>query len=102
MQFADLIAPHMLITLAPLRERLQLFYRHTLRKISWLIHIATPADGDVIREQLERYYFQNGKQKLMALGDVDHMLDHLSYVGVAFDSDGDHTAGAGADFLDVA
>jgi hypothetical protein len=78
------------------------FHRHTLRQIPRLIHIAASSHGDVVRQQLERHHFQNGKQQLVALWDVDDMLDHLSNVRVAFDGDGDDAAGAGADFLDVA
>ena len=37
-----------------LKERLRLFDRYRLREVAWLIYVAAPPDGDVIREQLQR------------------------------------------------
>ncbi len=48
------------ITLLELAARFEqsgelLLYRHRLRQIPWLIHVAAAAHGDVISQQLQRY-----------------------------------------------
>jgi hypothetical protein len=42
-----------------LLHSLILFHRHALGEIARLIHIATPAHGNVIRQQLQRHDFQD-------------------------------------------
>ena len=38
-----------------------LFHRDAFREISWLVHVAASADGDVVGEELEGDYSEDGK-----------------------------------------
>ena len=67
-----------------------------------MVYVTTSADGDVVREELERHHFEDGQQELVRGGDVDYVLDELGDVLVADYGDGDDAAGAGGYFLDVA
>jgi hypothetical protein len=40
-----------------------------------LAYVAASADGYVVGEELEGDYFQDGKEELVGLGDVDYVLD---------------------------
>jgi len=81
---------------------MELFHRHAFCEIPRLIHITPSPHRDVVRQQLEGDYFQDGQQQFVRLGDVDYVFDELGDVGVAFDGYGDDAAGAGGYFLDVA
>ena len=67
-----------------------------------MVYVAASADGDVVGEELEGDYFEDGEEELGGLGDLDGVLDELLDVFVAFDGDGDDAAAAGGYFLDVA
>ncbi len=55
----------------------------------------------MVGEELEGDYFQDGEEEFVGLGDVDGVFYELADVGVAFYGDGDDSAAAGGDFLDV-
>jgi hypothetical protein len=50
-----------------------------------LVYVAAAADGDVVGEELEGDYFEDGEEEFVGRGDVDHVLDKRGDVLVAFD-----------------
>ena len=66
-----------------------------------MVYVAASSYGDVVGEELEGDYFQDGEQELWGGGDVDGVLYELGDGVVAFSGDGDDAAGAGGDFLDI-
>ncbi len=45
-----------------------LLHRHALREVSWLIYVAASADGDVVGEELEGDYFEDGEEEFVGGG----------------------------------
>src|SRR5436309_2528452 len=41
-----------------------LFHGDGFRQVAWLVYVASAADGDVIRQQLQRHDFQDRQQEL--------------------------------------
>ncbi len=78
-----------------------LFHRHRFGEISGLVHVAAAADGDVIREQLQRDDLNKRAEQLDGRRNVDHVLHQAADGRVAFSGYGDDAAGAGGDLLDV-
>lgn len=84
------------------KDHLPLLDCYAFRQISGLVDVAAAADGDVVSEELEGDYFQQGQEKLGGGGDVDGVFNKLGDVLVALDCDGDDSAAAGGYFLNVA
>ena len=45
-----------------------LFHSHTFRQIAGLVDVAATADGDVVGEELEGDYFEEGRRNSGAAG----------------------------------
>ena len=66
-----------------------------------LVYVAAAADGDVVGQQLQRNNLDERAQQLHRRRDVDHVLHHVAYRGVALGGNGDHAARACGDLLNV-
>src|SRR5215469_16521916 len=78
-----------------------LLHRHAFRQIPRLVHIAATADGNMIRQQLERHDLQDRQQQVVSGSNADHVIGHLWNLFVALASDCDHDALASLHFLNV-
>src|SRR3954447_23356372 len=80
--------------------------RNALREVAWLIDVAAAADGDVVREQLQRHDHQYRRQQRMRLGygdqEVLRRIQQRADPVVAFRGDRDHRPAARLRLLDVA
>src|ERR1041384_903297 len=54
-----------------------LFYRHRLREVPRLIDVAPAADGDVVREQLQRDHHDDRRQQIGRLRQLEHRIARL-------------------------
>ena len=48
-----------------------LLHRDGFGEVAGLVYVAASADGDVVGEELQRDYFEDGKEEFGGLGDVD-------------------------------
>ena len=71
----------------PLVSRSELLHRHRFRKIPRLVDVAASSHGDVVGEELEGDYFEQGEEELGGGGDVNGVLDEPGDVLVARDGD---------------
>ena len=55
----------------------RLFDGYALGKIARLIHIASPPDRNVIREQLQRHDLENRHQQIRRVGYLDDLIGNL-------------------------
>ena len=47
-------------------------------EVAGLVYVAAAADGDVVGEELEGDYFEDGEEQLGGGGDVDDVVDELA------------------------
>src|SRR3954454_11262271 len=80
--------------------------RNAFREVAWLIDVAAAADGDVVREQLQRHDHQYRRQQRMRLGygdqEVLRRIQQRADPVVAFRRDRDYRSAARLRLLDVA
>ena len=67
-----------------------LLHRDRLRQVAWLIDIATAADRDVIRQQLQRNNLEDRRKQFRSLRYVDYMVGRFFDLFVALGGDGDN------------
>ena len=72
-----------------------------LRQVARLVHIAAAHDGHVVADELERHHGHEREQRVVALGDFNHVVRHLGYLAVSGRDYGHHLPLAGLDLLDV-
>jgi len=51
-----------------------LFDRYGFREVSWLVHVATTAHRDVIREQLQRNDREDRRKQIARSRYLDHVI----------------------------
>ena len=66
---------------------LRLLNCNALRQVSGLVYVAAAADGDVVGEELEGDYFEDGEEQLGGGRDVDDVLDEVLDFFVALGGD---------------
>src|SRR5438067_1662179 len=85
----------------PLSSESGSFHCNAFRQIPGLVDIATPADGAMIGEQLQRNDFENRQQKLVCRRHRNDVLRALRQIGVPFIAYGDDNAVPRFDLFDV-
>ena len=55
-----------------------LFDRHGFRQIAWLVDVAAAAHGDVVSEELQGNYFQQGRENFWCGGQLDDVVGGLA------------------------
>src|SRR5947208_17198356 len=78
-----------------------LLYGYRFGQISRLVDIAPAANGDVIRQKLQRHDRQYRAKQVRRLGNLDDMIGYLGTHRVALGQDGDDNAVAGLHLNDV-
>ncbi len=67
--------------------KINLLHRNRFRQISRLVDVAAAADGDVIREQLQRDDREDRAEQIACFGNLDDVIRNLLTHGVAFGQD---------------
>jgi len=67
-----------------------LLHGDAFSEVAGLVDVAAAADGDVVGEELQGDDFEQGKEQLGGLRDVNDVFDQMGDGGVAFDGDRNH------------
>ena len=78
-----------------------LFHGHTFGEVSWLIDVQAPRHSDVVRQELEGYDGEEGRQRHNRFRHLDITIDHAFHLTIALGDDGGDAALAGDDLLHV-
>src|ERR1700686_2182996 len=80
---------------------LRLFHHDRFGKMAWAVDIATAKDGYVIRQQLQRYHFQDRLQQQRHVWDSQHAGSDLLNFPIRLGYDREHGDFTFDEFADV-